>query len=69
MIVAKLRGGLGNQLFQWATGYGLAQKLKVPLYLDLSVYSRNNARQFELANIGLPRASGHGDTRSRGAFG
>ncbi len=54
MIVAKLRGGLGNQLFQWATGYGLAQKLKVPLYLDLSVYSRNNARQFELANIGLP---------------
>jgi hypothetical protein len=35
MLTVKLQGGLGNQLFQYATGRALADKLNIPLYLDL----------------------------------
>ena len=36
MIIVKLIGGLGNQMFQYAAGKSLALKLGVPLKLDLS---------------------------------
>lgn len=36
MIVVKLAGGLGNQMFQYAAGRYLSKKHKVPLKLDLS---------------------------------
>lgn len=36
MIIVKLMGGLGNQLFQYATGRALAVRYNVPLKLDLS---------------------------------
>ncbi len=36
MIILRLRGGLGNQLFQIAAGLRLATSLKTPLKLDLS---------------------------------
>jgi hypothetical protein len=38
MIIVKLKGGLGNQLFQYALGKNLARKNNTDLYLDLSVY-------------------------------
>jgi hypothetical protein len=38
MIFVKLRGGLGNQLFQYALGRNLAIKNNTNLCLDLSVY-------------------------------
>lgn len=53
MIISKIRGGLGNQLFQWASGYALAQKNRTSLLLDTSVYERNKVRQYELAKLGL----------------
>lgn len=34
MIVARLMGGLGNQMFQYAAGKSLAERLHVPLLLD-----------------------------------
>jgi hypothetical protein len=34
MIVTSLKGGLGNQMFQYATGYALSQQKKTDLYLD-----------------------------------
>lgn len=36
MIIVRLNGGLGNQLFQYAAGYSLAQRNKDILKIDLS---------------------------------
>lgn len=38
MIVIKLQGGLGNQLFQWAIGRSLSTKYKTNLYFDTSYF-------------------------------
>ena len=35
LIAVKMMGGLGNQLFQYATGRSLSLRLKTDLYLDL----------------------------------
>lgn len=34
-VFLTLKGGLGNQFFQYATGLGLAQRNALPLYLDI----------------------------------
>lgn len=47
MIIVKLMGGLGNQMFQYATGYRLAQLHNSQLKLDISSLSG--------AGIDLPR--------------
>lgn len=39
MLITNLKGGLGNQMFQYATGLALAQKNNVKLFLDTSGYS------------------------------
>ena len=54
----KLRGGLGNQLFQWATGYSLAKRLGVRLHLhgqDITKIRSSvlGEREFELNYFGL----------------
>lgn len=54
MIVVKLKGGLGNQMFQYANARVLALRLKHKLYLDLSFLENNKetahftARSFSL---------------------
>lgn len=35
MIIARIRGGLGNQLFQYAAGRAVAHRRRTPLLLDL----------------------------------
>jgi hypothetical protein len=39
MIVTRLDGGLGNQMFQYAYGFYLARRYDVPLRLDLGSYT------------------------------
>lgn len=55
MIISRLNGGLGNQLFQYATGRILAMKLNVDLYLDASAFNNRyftaNSRNLELNNF------------------
>jgi hypothetical protein len=46
-----LKGGLGNQLFQFFTAYFLSKKLKMNLAVDVSNYKNNNYRQFQLLNL------------------
>lgn len=51
MIVTKLQGGLGNQMFQWAYGKALSIIHNTSLYLDTSFYINqtvNTPRNYEL---------------------
>ena len=55
MIVVRLNGGLGNQLFQYATGRALAQRNSTKLLLDSFDLSRKSqkisSRTFELTHF------------------
>ncbi len=53
MIITRLRGGLGNQLFQYAAGRALAEHHKVPLKLDLYTYTKHPYRTFELHHFNI----------------
>lgn len=58
-IIVSLYGGLGNQLFQYATGYALSKQLNCELVLDLAWFDivRNirdtTPRKFSLSPFGL----------------
>jgi len=61
MIITKLKGGLGNQMFQYATGFALSQKNNTKHKIDVSEYDKNNKdtpRKFSLNifNINSPIA-------------
>jgi len=57
MIIVQLRGGLGNQMFQYAVGLGLAEKNNTGLKLDLSWYDNiaagDTPRIFSLDNYSI----------------
>jgi hypothetical protein len=44
ILIVRLEGGLGNQLFQYAFAISKAQKLNKPFLLDLSSYHRQSDR-------------------------
>lgn len=56
MIISKLAGGLGNQMFQYARGRAVTSELKTDLKLDISgfgvsnsfIYSQDTPRQYSL---------------------
>jgi hypothetical protein len=49
MIVVELCGGLGNQMFQYAVGYSLAQKRRCPIIVDCASYRTDPKRKYELS--------------------
>lgn len=49
MIIVRLIGGLGNQLFQYCVGRQLAMQRQVSLKLDLSVYDNDVSRECRLS--------------------
>jgi hypothetical protein len=51
MIVIKLHGGLGNQMFQYALGRNLSDLLKTDLYLDITYYNKERLRKYSLASF------------------
>lgn len=51
MIVTRLIGGLGNQLFQYAAGRMLAYKLKTKLKLDITSFEHYKLRTYRLSNF------------------
>jgi hypothetical protein len=51
MIITKILGGLGNQLFQYAAAYALAAKNISVLKLDLSGFEDYRLRSFELSRF------------------
>jgi hypothetical protein len=48
MIIARLYGGLGNQLFQYAAARRIASVNKAPLKLDTSFFESDKLRQYKL---------------------
>ena len=47
-IIANIAGGLGNQMFQYAAAYALAQNKNFKLILDISDFTKINNRAFQL---------------------
>lgn len=48
MIVVKLTGGLGNQMFQYATGLALARRLGTEVLVDNSAYTKYKLHKYNL---------------------
>lgn len=59
MIIVELTGGLGNQLFQYATGMNLSIQKKVPLLLDLSWFNSQNKRKYQLDLLNISSDTAH----------
>ena len=53
MVIVPLRGGLGNQLFQYATGRAIAYRNNVPLKLNIQKYEDNPFRKYELDSFNI----------------
>ena len=57
MIVVKLKGGLGNQLFQYCSGYALGEKYRQGVVYDISSFQHGSAhpgitkQKYQLNNI------------------
>lgn len=51
MVIVRLIGGLGNQLFQYAAGRAIAQRHNVPLKLDTSRFEGTPQRKYALDNF------------------
>jgi hypothetical protein len=49
MIIVKLVGGLGNQMFQYAAGRYLAYSLNTELKLDISQFRQDALREYHLS--------------------
>ncbi|MEZ6131733.1 MAG: alpha-1,2-fucosyltransferase [Planctomycetaceae bacterium] len=49
MIIVRLSGGLGNQLFQFATGRALSIRHQQPLVIDDRVFHEDRFRQFGMS--------------------
>ena len=46
-----IKGGIGNQLFQFVTAYSLSRKLNMDFNIDVAGYKNNNHRQFKLLSF------------------
>lgn len=60
MIYTRLNGGLGNQLFQYAAGVSLANRLKAGLILDARIYDKAGLRGYELGHFKITGRVGSG---------
>jgi len=50
-ITARLKGGLGNQLFIYGAAKALAESLRCQVLLDISWFQHQSLRQFELSEF------------------
>lgn len=53
MVIAKIIGGLGNQMFQYALGFALAKKNNTNLKLDISEFAKYKLHRYSLNNFNI----------------
>jgi hypothetical protein len=53
MIISRLIGGLGNQLFQYAFGFRLARELSTELMLDITPFQTYKLHHYALDNFAI----------------
>ena len=53
MIISKISGGLGNQMFQYAAGHSVASKVKTKHCLDIRSYQTDQTRSFGLDKFNI----------------
>ena len=53
MIITKIKGGLGNQLFQYAVGRALALHHRLPLKLDLTIFKTYKLHRYLLDQFAI----------------
>lgn len=53
MVIIRIKGGLGNQLFQYASAYSLAERLNTELKLDTTFYPQQTLRGFKLDKMAV----------------
>ncbi len=58
-------GGLGNQMFQYAAGRRLAEKLGVKLKLDIEMFKDNALRKYELGAFNIQECFAAGEEIER----
>ena len=56
MVIVKLYGGLGNQLFQYAAARRISYINNVPLKLDVSSFESDKLRTYRLPNLNINAA-------------
>jgi hypothetical protein len=54
VIIVRINGGLGNQLFQYAAAKALAVQHGTELKLDVTQFAGDTLRNFDLANMNVP---------------
>ena len=53
MIIIKIKGGLGNQLFQYAVGRAVALHHRLPLKLDLTIFKTYKLHRYLLDHFAI----------------
>ena len=56
MIIIRIHGGLGNQLFQYAAAKALAERHGTTLKLHVTSFAGDTLRNFDLAKLNIPLA-------------
>lgn len=55
IIIPRIIGGLGNQMFQYAAALALAERLGGRVFLDISAFGKDDLRQYELNKLNIPQ--------------
>lgn len=53
MITVRIKGGLGNQLFQYAAAYALSKRVEQDLQLDITFFPQQTLRGFKLNQMNI----------------
>ena len=53
IIITRLIGGLGNQLFQYSAGLALSKKLSIPFLIDISSFKKYKLHKYSLHHFNI----------------